>query len=63
VSTEQGRNIAKRYRVTIHDERLGCGRGERENMEEKIMRKILRQAPCGYAYYKILFNERGEAED
>lgn len=32
-------------------------------MEEKIMQEILRQAPFGYAYHKILLNERGEAKD
>ncbi|MGQ9824187.1 MAG: HD domain-containing phosphohydrolase [Desulfotomaculales bacterium] len=32
-------------------------------MNGKIMHEILWQAPFGYAYYKILLNERGEAKD
>jgi len=32
-------------------------------MEEKIMQEVLQQAPFGYAYHKILLNERGEAKD
>ncbi|MBO8138643.1 MAG: diguanylate cyclase [Desulfotomaculum sp.] len=32
-------------------------------MKEKIMQEILRQAPFGYAYHKILLNERSEPED
>ncbi|WP_425059392.1 hypothetical protein SCACP_40850 [Sporomusa carbonis] len=32
-------------------------------MEEKMMREVLRQAPFGYAYHKLLFNDHGQPED
>jgi len=32
-------------------------------MEEKILKKILQQAPFGYAYHRILLNEQDEAID
>lgn len=32
-------------------------------MEEKIMQEVLRQAPFGYAYHKLILNNQGQAED
>lgn len=32
-------------------------------MDKKIMQEVLRQSPFGYAYHRVITNDKGEAED